>query len=80
MWDVLSGDFDPKISNERCLSNVTKNAKPGSIVVFHDNQKAKDKLYYTLPKVLAHFSNLGYQFEALNDRVLNNQLPQKRTA
>ncbi len=80
MWDVLSGDFDPNISSEKCLNNVTKNAKPGSIVVFHDNQKAKDKLIDTLPKVLDHFSNLGYQFEALNDRVFNNHLPQKKTA
>ena len=82
MWDVLSGDFDPNISNEKCLNNVTKNAKPGSIVVFHDNQKAKDKLTYTLPKVLEHFSKLGYQFEALNDQVLNNNhhVPHRKTA
>ena len=81
MWDVLSGDFDPNISNEKCLTNVTKNAKPGSIVVFHDNQKAKEKLAYTLPKVLDHFSQLGYQFEALNDQVLDNNhhhVPQQR--
>lgn len=80
MWDVMSGDFDPKISNEKCLTNVTKHAKPGSIVVFHDNEKAKDKLTYTLPKVLNYYSELGYHFEALNDQTLNRTLASKQTA
>ena len=80
MWDVLSGDFDPNISNEKCLRNVTKNAKPGSIVVFHDSQKAKEKLTYTLPKVLQHYSALGYRFEALNDQIISGSVPHKKTA
>ena len=52
MWDVLSADFDAKISNKKCLENVLKNIKPGSIVVFHDSLKSYDKLRYVLPKVL----------------------------
>ena len=52
MWDVLSADFDTKISNKKCLENVLKNIKPGSIVVFHDSLKSYDKLRYVLPKVL----------------------------
>jgi len=53
MWDILSGDFDPNISKEDCLSNVVDHAKPGSIIVFHDSLKAQDKLKFVLPKVLA---------------------------
>jgi len=68
MWDVLSGDFDPKISAEQCLSNVVNNAGPGSIVVFHDSLKAKDKLQQVLPQVLEHFSKLGYRFDKLNEQ------------
>ena len=52
MWDVLSADFDPKISNKKCLENVLKNIQAGSIVVFHDSLKSYDKLRYVLPKVL----------------------------
>jgi len=52
MWDVLSADFDAKISNKKCLENVLKNIQPGSIVVFHDSLKSYDKLRYVLPKVL----------------------------
>ena len=65
MWDVLSGDFDQQLTPEKCLNNVIKHSTNGSIVVFHDSLKAADRMYFTLPKVLAHFSNLNYRFEKL---------------
>ncbi len=65
MWDVLSGDFDTKISLEKCLANVISNATSGSIIVFHDSTKAWDRLSYALPKTLEHFSKLGYTFKTL---------------
>lgn len=65
MWDVLSGDFDTRISGEKCAKNVIEHAGPGSIIVFHDSAKAMDRLRIALPKVLLHFANLGYQFKAL---------------
>jgi peptidoglycan/xylan/chitin deacetylase (PgdA/CDA1 family) len=65
MWDVLSGDFDTTISGDQCAQNVIQHAGPGSIIVFHDSAKAMDRLRIALPKVLAHFSKLGYQFKAL---------------
>jgi peptidoglycan/xylan/chitin deacetylase (PgdA/CDA1 family) len=65
MWGVLSGDFDTTITGDQCAQNVIQHAGPGSIVVFHDSAKAMDRLRIALPKVLAHFSKLGYQFEAL---------------
>jgi len=70
MWDILSGDFDPNISKEDCLSNVVDHAKPGSIIVFHDSLKAQDKLKFVLPKVLKHFAALGYRFEAVSADIL----------
>jgi hypothetical protein len=65
MWDVLSGDFDTTITGEQCAENVIQHAGPGSIIVFHDSTKAMDRLRIALPKVLAYFSKLGYQFKAL---------------
>jgi len=65
MWDILSGDFDPKITKEECLENVISKATNGSIIVFHDSLKAKEKLEYVLPRVLKHFSKLGYRFKNL---------------
>lgn len=62
MWDVLSADFDPNVSNENCLENVIRNIENGSIIVFHDSVKASEKLKYVLPKVLEYYSFLGYKF------------------
>jgi len=80
MWDVLSGDFDATISPEQCLANVTNNAGPGSIIVFHDSIKAGERLHYTLPRVLEHFSQLGYRFERLNDKELMQGRSEKNIA
>jgi peptidoglycan/xylan/chitin deacetylase (PgdA/CDA1 family) len=65
MWDVLSGDFDENITGERCLQNVVLNARSGSIIVFHDSEKAFRLLQYSLPLVLEYFSKKGYRFETL---------------
>ncbi len=65
MWDVLSGDFDPSISKEKCLGNVSRYTVPGSIVVFHDSEKAFSNLAYALPRVLQIFSEMGYVFRPL---------------
>ena len=81
MWDVLSGDFDPNISPEQCLANVMNNARPGSIVVFHDSLKAIDKLRYVLPEVLESFSAKGYRFENLKrEELVQQPSPLKKTA
>ncbi len=65
MWNVLSGDFDRSISPENCLENVLKNTTNGSIIVMHDSEKAKDKIYFALPRILDHFSQKGYLFKAI---------------
>jgi peptidoglycan/xylan/chitin deacetylase (PgdA/CDA1 family) len=65
MWDVLSGDFDVNLSALRCLNNVAKNVKPGSIVVFHDSEKALPRLEYALPKTLDLLFSHGYEMKAI---------------
>ncbi len=65
MWSVLSADFDMTIDAEKCLDNVIKNVKNGSIIVFHDSEKAFEKLKVVLPKVLAHFNKKGYSFKRI---------------
>ena len=65
MWSVLSGDFDVNISPERCCANVIKNTKNGSLVVFHDSEKAYERMSYALPIVLKYFSERGYTFKKI---------------
>lgn len=65
MWDVLSGDFDLTITPDACTRNVVKHAGKGSIVVFHDSQKAFPKMKKALPESLKYFTEKGFLFEKL---------------
>jgi len=65
MWDVLTGDFDKKLSPEKCLHKAIKYTGKGSIVIFHDSVKALPNLQYALPRFLKHFTEAGYRFESL---------------
>ena len=80
MWDVLSGDFDQSISKEDCLSNVMASTKRGSIIVFHDSQKAAERMMYTLPRVLEHFAAKGYRFESLKSELFRSETVRRETA
>lgn len=66
MWDIISYDYDATISKEKCLQNVLKNIKPGSVVVFHDSLKAEKNLRYVLPKVLEKIEEQGWLCKTLN--------------
>lgn len=63
MWDVLSYDYDQHVSPQKCLQNVLKFSRPGSIVVFHDSLKARKNLEYALPIALNLLTEQGYTFE-----------------
>jgi len=65
MWSVLSGDFDTELDPQKCSRNVRKNAGDGSIIVFHDSEKAMSRLTYALPGVLEYFSARGFSFDKI---------------
>lgn len=65
MWDVLSADFDTSITPQQCLENVVFHTEAGSIIVFHDSQKAFDRLEYALPRVLEHCRKMKWALKAL---------------
>jgi peptidoglycan/xylan/chitin deacetylase (PgdA/CDA1 family) len=65
MWDVLSIDYNAGLGGERVLRNVTRNVKPGSIIVFHDSEKAADNLYFALPRTLEFLKEEGYSMQSI---------------
>jgi len=70
LWDVLSMDYDRELEPRIVMYNVVSKARPGSIIVFHDNPKARENLEYALPRVLDHYSRAGYRFLALDENFL----------
>jgi peptidoglycan-N-acetylglucosamine deacetylase len=65
MWSILSGDFDINITPEKCWHNVKANAKNGSIIVFHDSEKAAERCCYALPLTLEYFGSKGFSFDKI---------------
>ncbi len=65
LWDVLTYDFDKTISGEQCLQFALNNSREGSIVVFHDSEKAKEKMLYALPKYIVEMRERGFEFGTL---------------
>jgi hypothetical protein len=65
MWDVLTCDFDKNLNVEVALDNCIRLTEEGSIVVFHDSEKAAANMMRMLPSMLSHFSEKGFTFDAL---------------
>lgn len=61
MWDVLSGDYDPGQSPEKCLSKTIQYSRNGSIVLFHDQQKTERVVKRVLPDYLDFIIEKGFQ-------------------
>jgi peptidoglycan/xylan/chitin deacetylase (PgdA/CDA1 family) len=70
LWDILSRDYDKTISPEQCFENIRKFAKPGSIIVFHDNLKAEKNMLYALQRTLSEFSEKEFSFRKLTPEII----------
>ena len=67
-WTVISYDWDKSLSPDDCYNNVIKNAGDGSIIVFHDSEKAVNNMIPALTKVLEYYTDKGFIFEKLGIR------------
>jgi len=65
MWSALTGDYDKKLTGEQCLANAIKYTSPGSVIVFHDSLKARERLEFALPKYIEYCLAEGYSFGIL---------------
>ncbi len=65
MWDVLSKDYLPKLNKTRALARIKRQTRPGSIIVFHDSEKAEANLKAMLPAYLEFLKDEGYEMKVL---------------
>ncbi len=65
MWSHLSLDYDKKYSKEECLNLSIKDLKKGSIIVFHDSQKAKDRMLFALEGFLQYCQEKKWKCSAI---------------
>jgi peptidoglycan/xylan/chitin deacetylase (PgdA/CDA1 family) len=67
MWDILTMDFDPGKNAGHLVDKIIARSSYGSILVFHDSEKAYLGLRYMLEPVLRHFWREGYGFKTIED-------------
>lgn len=66
-WSDLSADFDSKYSWEDCVRFATRNVTSGSIIVFHDSDKAWPRLEKALPECLKFYREQGFKMSVIPD-------------
>lgn len=64
-WSQLVPDYDPGMQPQKEFKRLIKNVLPGSILVFHDSEKAFPQMRQILPQFLDYYSSKGFRFEAL---------------
>lgn len=65
-WSHITYDFDKVLATAKRQKKTLKRVKNGSIVVFHDSDKAFPQLENELPTLLEHWHQEGYRFEGLS--------------
>ncbi|MBR5696432.1 MAG: polysaccharide deacetylase family protein [Paludibacteraceae bacterium] len=73
-WDVVTRDYNRKLSGEDVLEIVRKYTRNGSIIVFHDSLKAEKNIRYALPKAIDYLMAEGYKFEVLNQDFIKDKI------
>lgn len=66
LWDVLTHDYNPCYTEEKMLEIVKRYVRNGSIIVFHDSLKSKDRMLKVLPSVIEWLQRAGYEFGVLD--------------
>lgn len=65
LWDVLALDYRQDLDADHCINIVMKHVSNGSIVTFHDSEKAWPRLKYALPEILNRLISQGFTLKAI---------------
>lgn len=66
MWNILAGDWDILLEPAVCFDRVKRKVSEGDIIVFHESEKAWDRMSYSLPKLLEYYTLNGFCFSKID--------------
>lgn len=66
MWDVISCDYDQRLTPEHCFCNVVDFIRDGSIITFHDSERAQKNVLGALPRTIDFLLEQGYRFDKID--------------
>lgn len=67
MWDVLSYDFSPRVTADRCLEKSIKYTRNGSIIIFHDSARSFKINKLIISQFIRHLKSNNFEFSKLED-------------
>ena len=62
LWDVITYDYNTKLSPQKVFNNVKHYTRNGSIILFHDSIKARNNVLAVLPLAIEFWNKKGYNF------------------
>lgn len=65
MYDLITRDYNSKLTPQQVLANVKHYVRNGSIIVFHDSLKARDNMQWALPRAIEWLKEQGYEFDTI---------------
>ncbi|KFD38502.1 polysaccharide deacetylase family protein [Schleiferia thermophila] len=65
LWDLVTYDWDPTLSPQSICSHIRSNVQNGSIIVFHDSEKAWNNMSKSLPEILKFLNQEGWNMAKL---------------
>lgn len=65
MYDVITRDYSRRLTPDRVFDNVRRYARPGSVIVFHDSDKAAPNMRSALPRAIEWLLSQGYEFDTI---------------
>jgi peptidoglycan/xylan/chitin deacetylase (PgdA/CDA1 family) len=68
-WDVLAEDWKSDKTGYQCFQKVIRKVRNGSVIVFHDSEKAWPRLKEALPMVLKKLNDDGFVLKALPELI-----------
>ena len=66
MFDVVTRDYNPRLTSDEVVHIATRYARNGSLIVFHDSPKAAPRMFDALPRIVTHLRAAGYTFRSLD--------------
>lgn len=64
-WDILTRDYDARVTTQQMVSKIKRQVRPGSIINFHDSLKSNERMLQALPQVIEWLQSKGYKLEKL---------------
>lgn len=65
MWSWMSYDFDDSLTNEELLKKAKKQIGSQDILVFHENDKTRERIKEIVPAVIQIVREKGYDFDVI---------------